>query len=109
VRACRATLQYLGSEQADDLDIDRLSNALSRRIDELRSILETIEPAAGRATIMEATLDSTRLMQSDLIEISIQLDVDPASARRSWRHPIAGRVDELLDGIRQEIASIDQG
>jgi transcriptional regulator with GAF, ATPase, and Fis domain len=109
VRACRATLQYLGSEKADDLGIDRLSNALSRRIDELRSILETIELAAGRTTITEATLDSARLMQSDLIEISIELDVDPASARRSWRHHIAERMDALLDAIREEVAAVDQG
>jgi hypothetical protein len=93
----------------DDHDSDRLASALHRRIDELRTVLETAETAASGATVTDATVDAARLFRRDLIEISSELDADPASARQSWRRHIATRIDELLDAIREEVATVDQG
>jgi transcriptional regulator with GAF, ATPase, and Fis domain len=107
VSATRATLEPLRRRGwAKEEGLDRVHDALQRRIDELGLLLA--EEGSGRddPPLTEGNVEAVRRLRRRLIDVTVALEVDPAAAHRLSRRAIKGEVHEVLAMLERELRAV---
>jgi DNA-binding NtrC family response regulator len=108
LRACRVTLQPLGRRTTGPT-LQRVGDALRRRIDELRRVVQGRAEAPSADGIAADVLEASQPLRRNLVRLAGELEVDPAAARRSWRLEVKAHLDDVLATVERALAVIDQG
>jgi DNA-binding NtrC family response regulator len=110
VRACRVTLQPLGKRAGGDDHVDRIREALRRRLEEMRLVVyrETSAEADSRP-LPDSILAELDQLRRGLVDLEAELEVDPAEGRRHWRRDLKEQIDRTLRAVEGEVAALDQG